>query len=112
MSIRWWRQYSFEDWLFKKYIDSTHELVRLAEKIDWAMIYETLSPYYSTKGRQAIDIRLMVGLHMLKHRYDVSDEVVVKMLHENIYWMYSVAYFSRLRPKERIHPIGIWTVLL
>ena len=34
MSIRWWRQYSFEDWLFKKYIDSTHELVRLAEKIE------------------------------------------------------------------------------
>jgi len=94
MSIRWWRQYSFEDWLFKKYIDSTHELVRLAEKIDWAMIYETLSSYYSTKGRQAIDIRLMVGLHMLKHRYDVSDEVVVKMLHENIYWMYFCGIFQ------------------
>jgi len=24
----------------------------------------------------------------LKHRYDVSDEAAVKMLHENIYWMY------------------------
>ncbi len=94
MSIRWWRQYSFEDWLFKKYIDSTHELVRLAEKIDWARIYETLSPYYSTKGRQAIDIRLMVGLQILKHRYDVSDEVAVKMLHENIYWMYFCGIFQ------------------
>lgn len=29
----------------------------------------------------------MVGLHILKHRFNVSDEVVVKGLHENVYWM-------------------------
>ena len=99
MSIRWWRQCTFEDWLFRKYIDSTHELVRLADKIDWQRIYETLSSYYSSKGRQAIDIRLMVGLHILKHRYDVSDEIAVKMLHENIYWMYFCGILQPPQPQ-------------
>ena len=29
----------------------------------------------------------MVGLNILKHRFNVSDEVVVKGLHENLHWM-------------------------
>jgi IS5 family transposase len=28
----------------------------------------------------------MVGIHILKHRYDCSDERAVEMLHENAYW--------------------------
>ena len=94
MSTRWWRQYSFDDWLFRKFIDRSNELVRLSERIDWSRIHEALSSYYSTRGRQAKDIRLMVGLHILKHRYDLSDEAVVTMLHENIYWMYFCGIFQ------------------
>lgn len=103
MSIRWWRQYSFEDWLFRKFIDRSNELVRLSERIDWSRIYEALSGYYSSKGRQAKDIRLMVGLHILKHRYDVSDEVAVTMLHENIYWMYFCGIFQPPAPEDPPH---------
>jgi IS5 family transposase len=103
MSIRWWRQYSFEDWLFRKFIDRSHELVRLSERIDWPRIYEALSSYYSSKGRQAKDIRLMVGLHILKHRYNLSDEAVVTMLHENIYWMYFCGIFQPPKAEEPPH---------
>jgi len=88
MSIRWSRQYTFDDWYFRKYIDPNHELVQLANKIDWRSIFKALSVYYSPKGRQALDLQLMVGLHILKHRHDLSDEDAVKILHENIYWMY------------------------
>ncbi len=28
----------------------------------------------------------MVGIHLLKHRYDCSDEQAVETLHENVYW--------------------------
>jgi IS5 family transposase len=42
--------------------------------------------YYSPLGRQGKPIRLMVGIHILKHRYDCSDERAVEMLHENAYW--------------------------
>jgi len=94
MSIRWWRQYSFEDWLLRKVIDQSHELVRLAERVDWARIYEALWGYYSSMGRQAKDIRPMVGLHILKHRFGLSDEAAVRMLHENILWIYFCRIFQ------------------
>lgn len=42
--------------------------------------------YYSPLGRQGKPIRLMVGIHILKRRYDCSDERAVEMLHENAYW--------------------------
>jgi len=29
----------------------------------------------------------MVGIHILKHRFDFSDEKLVQGLHENVYWM-------------------------
>lgn len=103
MSIRWWRQYPFEDSLFRKYIDSTHQLVRLADNIDWQRIYKALSPYYSTDGLHAIDIRLMLGLHILKHRYDVSDEVGVKMLLRISMGCAFLAYCTRPSPNDKIH---------
>lgn len=46
-------------------------------------------PLYSQdKGRPAKPIRLMVGLLMLKHLRNVSDESVVEQWSENIYYQY------------------------
>ncbi len=47
---------------------------------------EALSVYYSPIGRHGKSIRLMVGIHILKHRYNCSDDRAVEMLHENAYW--------------------------
>ena len=30
---------------------------------------------------------MMTGLHILKHRFALSDEDVMKGLHEDVYWM-------------------------
>jgi IS5 family transposase len=68
-------------------LDPAHELLVLARQIDWDAITEALWPFYKPRGRYAKPIRLMVGLHLLKHRYDLSDEEVVQGLHENLYWM-------------------------
>lgn len=40
---------------------------------------------YAEQGRPGVPIRLMVGLHYLKHAYGLSDEVVVKTWVENPY---------------------------
>lgn len=69
-------------------LDLSHELVRLAAKIDWDGICEALRPYYKARGRRHLPIRLMVGLHLLKHRFNLSDAMVVGFLRENWYWMY------------------------
>jgi len=72
--------------LYSDVLNADHELLRAARLIDWDGLHETLSIYYSLLGRQGKSIRLMVGIHILKHRYDCSDERAVEMLHENAYW--------------------------
>lgn len=53
-------------------------LYQLSETIDWTEIEAELSPLYADFGRPAKPIRLMVGLHLLKHMYNLGDETVVK----------------------------------
>lgn len=72
--------------LFSDVLKPDHELIRAARLIDWDTLHETLSVYYSPLGRHGKSIRLMVGIHILKHRYNCSDERAVDMLHENAYW--------------------------
>jgi len=72
--------------LFADVLNPDHELLRAAGIIDWDGLHEALSGYYSPLGRQGKSIRLMVGIHILKHRYNCSDERSVEMLHENAYW--------------------------
>jgi len=72
--------------LFSDVLNPGHELLCAARLIDWDGLHDTLCTYYSPLGRQGKPIRLMVGIHILKHRYDCSDERAVEVLHENAYW--------------------------
>jgi IS5 family transposase len=84
---------SLQTELFKtplnKIIDTTHPLCILGAKIKWPEFDKTFGPLYSEgKGSPAIPTRLMVGLHYLKHTYNLSDEEVVSRWLENPYWQY------------------------
>lgn len=57
-------------------INLKHELVRLAEAIDWGWIDAELAERFSEQGRPATETRFMVGLLLLKHIYGLSDEGV------------------------------------
>ena len=60
-------------------IDQRHELVRLAELIDWEMFDRQWGALFSEKrGAPAMATRLITGLHYLKHTYNLSDEAVVR----------------------------------
>ncbi len=74
-------QYDIFTQIFQEPLKRDHEFVLLAQRIDWDEITDRLMPFYSKRGRQAKRIRLMVGLHILKHRFDLSDEVLVQGLH-------------------------------
>jgi IS5 family transposase len=82
------RQLQMFELNFADLLDPNHELMRAAELINWDELHEALRLYYSTLGRQGKPIRLMVGLHLLKHHYNCSDERAVEELHENAYWQY------------------------
>ena len=57
-------------------------------KIGWEAVEERFGDLYSEEGRPGIPIRLMVGLHYLKHAFNESDETVVARWVENPYWQY------------------------
>lgn len=70
-------------------LDHNHSLYILANKIQWNLFEEAFIPLYSEdQGRPAMPIRLMVGLLMLNHIRNVSDESVVEQWSENIYYQY------------------------
>jgi transposase, IS5 family len=87
MAVQSYHQTTMWGWLVQQLLDPTRDVLVLARPIDWEAISEALHPYYHRLGRYAKPIRLMVGLHLLKHRLNLSDARVVQGLHENLYWM-------------------------
>jgi len=69
-------------------LDLRHELCRLAKRIEWQRLAERFGELYAEAGRPGVPVRLMAGLHYLKHAYGMSDEQVVKSWVENPYWQY------------------------
>lgn len=58
-------------------IDMGHPLVKLARTIDWSFLEQRFGAVYEDKpGRPPLPTRLMAGLAILKHTYDLSDEVL------------------------------------
>ena len=113
--------------LFRSRLDQIlnrrHSLFRLADSIDWSVFDKEFgSLYVENVGRPGLPIRLLVGLHYLKHAYNVSDEAVVEQFIENGYWQYfcGFEYFQHKFPldpttlvkwRKRIGPKGMEKLL-
>jgi len=81
-------------------LDQRHALYKLSGKIEWHRADEQFGILYSDEGRPGIPTRMMVGLHYLKHAFDLSDEAVVEQWIENPYWQYfcGALYFQHSLP--------------
>lgn len=76
-------------WSLEMVLDPSQELYRLAGLIDWAALEaEFGSLYCPDNGRPGVPIRLMAGLHFLKHTFKLSDEEVVHRWVENPYYQF------------------------
>jgi transposase, IS5 family len=74
---------------FADTLDQKHPLFVLANQIQWEVFEQAFEPLYSPgNGRPGLPIRLMVGLLMIKHIRNVSDESVVEQWSENNYYQY------------------------
>ena len=70
-------------------LNPKHELYLLANVIDWDYFDHEFSELYSKNGRPSNPIRLMVSLLLLKHIYNLSDEMLVEQQWEmNQYFQY------------------------
>ncbi len=87
----------------KSIINLRHELVQLGELIDWARLKAHFAPYYHQAGRPGLPIRLVVGLHLLKHIEGLSDEAVCQCWERDPYMQYFCGeeYFQHAFPLER-----------
>ena len=84
-------------------INMRHELVKLSEAVDWDFLDTKVSVFYATQGRPGIRARLMVGLHILKNMYNLSDEGVCERWVYDPYFQYFCGeeYFQHNFPIER-----------
>ena len=70
-------------------LNQKHPLFILSHQIDWTVFENAFSVLYCLDDeRPAKPIRLMVGLLILKHLLNISDESVVDQWAENAYYQY------------------------
>ncbi|MBN1182668.1 MAG: IS5 family transposase [Bacteroidales bacterium] len=70
------------------FIDMSHELVLLAEKIEWEKLEIELSGYYSHTGTPSMPVRMMSAFLLLKHIYNLGDETLAKAWVRDPYMQY------------------------
>ena len=102
----------------ERFINRDHEFAIGAENIDWESLEEHFRPFYSPKGRPSIPPRKIIGMILLKERFSLSDEKVLKIWPENPYWQYfcGEVHFQTHKPfssseltsfRRRIGPSGM-----
>lgn len=64
--------------LLLDFIDKKHELVLLADAIDWAYFDAEFESLYSSKGRPSMPVRFMVSGLLLKRLYNLGDETLAQ----------------------------------
>jgi len=102
------RRASGEQDLFRSRLDQiiamSHPLVRLARAINWPFLEEQFGAVYTDgAGRPPLPTRLMAGLAILKHMYNLSDEAVCALWIENPYYQYFCGeeFFQHQLPLDR-----------
>ena len=78
-----------QSFLFPNLLDQLnpkHPLLQLANRIDWSLFESEFASLYSHRGKPSKPIRLMVGLSILKHLEDLSDEVLIQRWVQNPYY--------------------------
>jgi IS5 family transposase len=102
------RRESGEQDLFRSRLDQVinmnHALVKLARTIDWRFLEEKFGAVYKDgPGQPPLPTRLMAGLAILKHTYNLSDEVVCELWIENPYYQYFCGeeFFQHRLPLDR-----------
>lgn len=95
------------DDLFRSRLDNIinlrHELVKLSEAIDWQYLEERNAEFYSEEGRPGVNSRVMIGLHILKFMYNLSDDNVCDRWVNDPYFQYFCGeiFFQHEFPIER-----------
>lgn len=74
---------------FELALDKNNRWVKLAVLIPWDELASVYSKNLeSDKGRLSVDVRMVIGAMIVKHRLKLSDRETVEMISENLYLQY------------------------
>jgi IS5 family transposase len=85
-------------------INLNHELAKLAEAVSWSFLEERCGEVYADgPGMPPLPTRLMAGLAILKHTFNLSDEELCARWVENPYFQYFCGeeFFQHELPFDR-----------
>lgn len=85
-------------------IDLDHPLAKLARTIDWLFLEERCGSAYTDRpGHPPLPTRLMAGLAILKHTFNLSDETLCERWIENPYYQHFCGeeFFCHTLPFDR-----------
>ena len=85
-------------------VDMNHALAKLGRQIDWRFLEERFGAVYSDgPGQPPLPTRLMAGLAILKHTFNLSDEGLCERWIENPYYQLFCGeeFFAHELPFER-----------
>ena len=92
---------------FEQLLNLDHPLCQLADRIDWNRFEAAFADCYCPDfGAPAKSVRLMVGLHYLKHTFNESDESLLERWLENPYWQYFCG-FETMQHQPPLHPTSL-----
>ena len=92
---------------FEQLLNHDHPLFILANRIDWNRFDVALADCYCPDiGAPAKSIRLLVGLHYLKHAFNESDESLLERWVENPYWQHFCG-FTMMQHEIPLHPTSL-----
>jgi IS5 family transposase len=89
--------------MLRDFIDPGHELVLLADKIDWHYFEKEFEPFYCPgNGSPSVPVRLMVACLMLKQLYNLGDETLPVYWVRDVYFQYfcGMTFFEHKFPFE------------
>lgn len=97
----------FQDSLITPFLDKNDVLYKIAQAIDWDSLSDKLAQFYCLdNGRPTKPSRVKVGLLILKHLYQISDEEAVNTLKCNLYAQY-LCSVSIEESKDFIDPTSL-----
>ncbi len=76
-------------------LNPNHDLIQLAQQIDWISFDKECSKIFTDNilgGQPPKPVRLIIGLIMLQHIYDLSDKEIIYLWLENPYWQFFCGY--------------------
>ena len=74
---------------FHQQLDPNNRWVQLAELVPWDELAEVYARHLDPgAGRESVDLRMVIGALIIKHKLSLTDRDTVQMISENIYMQY------------------------